>query len=314
MKKAYFFVFFLIALAGMVCADDNFKWDMVNALVNNDLQKIDILMKNNINTLSAAEKRLVMGFALTYSRNENTTNVMETLMRYNIRPNSFDLYTAINRNQSNALIQLMLQNGSSPNGEILLLAMEKRRFDLARQFAEAGVDVNYQYPLSKNYADGMTALLYASKWNNFELVRLFLERGANINAKASDGNTALSMAQANGNGQMYNYLMERGAREAGGVSPPQNAGIGSFMDTQIFNFQRGTYRLSGSSKYIRFTGSANSGSVNFVDGLNTQANSGLYRVVGNNMTITMNGRTFEYKVDSGESFSGSGEVWVRTGN
>lgn len=86
------------------------------------------------------------------------------------------------------------------------------------------------------------------------------------------------------------------------------------MDNQIFSFQRGTYRLSGSRKYIRFTESASSGSVNFVDGLDTQSNSRLYRVIGNNMTITLSGRTFGYKLDSGESFSGSGEAWIRTGN
>jgi len=316
MKKIFVFMFLLVVITGVVSADGDFKWDLVNALVANDFQKIELIIRDNVNTMSAAEKRLVLSFALTYSRGENTERVLKLLLRHNIHPNSFDLYTAINKNQPNALIQLMVQNGSAPNGEILLLAMEKQRLDLARQFVAAGVDVNYQYPLTRHYADGMTPLLYASKWNNFELARLLVERGANINARAKDGNTALTLAQANGNGQMYNYLMEHGAMEtAGGLTPlPQNTGIGSFMDNQIFNFQRGSYRLSGSSKYIRFTGNANSGSINFVDGINSQSISGLYRIIGNNMTITMSGRTFEYKVDSGESFSGNGEVWVRTGN
>jgi len=73
------------------------------------------------------------------------------------------------------------------NGEILLLTMEKQRFILAHQFIESGIDVNYQYPLTKSYADGMTPLLYAVKWDNFDLVKLLLEHGANINARAKNG-------------------------------------------------------------------------------------------------------------------------------
>jgi ankyrin repeat protein len=318
MKKSCFAVIVLLILfTGIVYADD-YKWDLVNALINDDFQKIETIIKGNIDTMPASEKRLVMNFTLTYSYRETTVKTLNLLLSYNIFPNNFDLYTAINRNQSNTVIQLLLQNGSKANGEILMLTMEKQRLDLAKQFIETGIDVNYQYPLSKNYADGMTPLLYASKWNNFELIKLLVEKGANINVKAKDGNTALTMAQTNGNNEIYNYLIEHGAVEprnnAAFPSQTQSTGIAGMLDNQITAFQRGTYRLSGGSSSMKFTGNSNSGSISYVNMTNNKVNNGLYRINGNNITISIDGYTFVYKMDSNASFSGNGEIWVRAGN
>jgi ankyrin repeat protein len=316
MKKSYFAIIVLLILSTGILYADDYKWDLVNALTNNDYQKVETIIKNNINTMSIREKRLVMNFTLTYSYRETTIRALNLLLSYSIFPNNFDLYTAINRNQSNTVIQLLLQNGAKPNGEILLLTMEKQRFDLAKQFIETGVDVNYQYPLSKNYADGMTPLLYASKWNNFELIKLLVEKGANINVRATDGNTALTLAQTNENNETYNYLMEHGAIEPRNnvVSPPQNSGIAGMLDNRTIDFQRGTYRLSVNNSSMKFTGNSSSGSISYVNMTDNRVNNGFYRINGNNITIIIDGYTFVYRIDSNESFSGNGEIWIRIGN
>jgi Tfp pilus assembly major pilin PilA len=302
-----------IFLAGPLCAND-FQWDLVNALAKSDLPAIENIVKTNINTLSAQDKKLVMNFTIIYSRGENTLKVFDLLQKYNIRPDSFDLYTAINHNQSDAVIHYLLQNGIKPDGEILLLAMEKQRFDVAKQCIAAKADVNYQYPSAKSYADGMTPLLYAAKYDNFEMVQLLFEHGSNINVTAKDGNTALSMAQKNGNTEIYQYLMERGASQTGNaVQPPrQNAGMASMLDNQSVDFQTGTYRLFGGNTDIRFSGNKQSGSIRYT--LNGKTSNGQYRIEHNNISITMEGRTFMYNMDTSTSFSGNGEVWVRTGN
>jgi len=312
-KRRVAIIILIICINGVLYADD-YKWDYINALIKNDYTNAEKIIKRNINTMSAAEKRLLMLFTLTYSSGDNTAKVIYLLLGYNILPNSYDLYTAINRNQPDTVIQLLQDNGAKPNGEILLLSMEKKRFDLAKQFIETGVDVNYQYPLSKNYADGMTPLLYASKWNNFELVKLLLEHGANINAKAKDGNTALTTAQTNGNTLIYNYLIEQGAGRIGnnGIPPPQNAGIASIFDNRIINFKLGTYRIYGGNIDLKFAGNTNSGNVNYIK--NGITNTGVYRIEGNNITITIEGKPYLYKMDSDISFSGNGETWIRTGN
>jgi hypothetical protein len=192
--------------------------------------------------------------------------------------------------------------------------MEKQRFDLAKQFIEAKVDVNYQYPLNKSYADGMTPLLYASKHNNLELVKMLLEHGAKINAMSKDGNTALSIAQRNENVPMYNYLIEYEASGAGNsiFSPPQNAGILSIMDNQQFDFQAGTYRLYDRNTDLKFTGTKYTGNITYTT--NGRTNNGTYRIEGSNITLIVDGRSFLYRMDSNLSFSGNGEVWVRIGN
>jgi hypothetical protein len=308
-KRIFFSLILLISLFAPVCADD-YKWDLIDALYRNDLEKIENIIRTNINTMQAAEKRLVMNFAMNYSSGENTVRVCELLLKYGIRPTSFDLYTAIDRNRQNSAVQFILQNGAVPNGEILLLTMEKQRFDLARQFIESGVDVNYHYPLTSRHADGMTPLLYASKWNNLEMTMLLAERGANLNARAVNGDTALSIAQKNSNDAIVNFLIQRGAVETAN-NAQSNTGIAG-MNNQAISFQSGSYRLSGGSKYIRFSGNAASGTINYVD--NSISDNGIYRITGNSMTILMSGRTFTYRLDSNESFSGNGEIWIRSGN
>jgi hypothetical protein len=318
MKKKYSALIILFFFhIGLVCANDYF-WDLINSFIYSDFRKTETIINENINAMSAQDKRLVMNFALTYSRGENAGNVLNLLISKNILPNSFDLYTAVNRNQSNAVIQLIMQSGARPNGEILLLAMEKQRLEIARLFIAAGADVNYRYPLTRNYADGMSPLLYACKWNNFEITRLLVENGADINARAVDGSTALTIAETNGNTEMYNYLIELGAVvTANDVSTSRNTGIIEALENQAVNFQIGTYRPAGGVNYsMRFTGNANSGSVSFANITAGRVYTGIYRINGNNLTILMEGYTFEtvYRIDSNTSFSGNGEVWMRVNN
>jgi ankyrin repeat protein len=257
---------------------------------------------------------MLINFGINYSSGENTIRVLELLLKYNIRPNSFDLYTALDRNRQNSAIQFILMNGASPNGEILLLVMERQRFDLARQFIEAGADVNYRYPLSRRDSDGMTPLLYASKWGNIEILRLLVENGANINVQATNGDTALSLARESNNNLITNYLLQQGATEIPVNTPQQNEGIISTFNNQTTQFQDGAYRLSGGNSFLNFTGNRNSGSVSFLDSINNRIINGIYRINGNNLTITLDGFTFNYRLDTNVSFSGNGEVWVRTGN
>jgi len=301
----------LFFLCGVLYSAE-YIWDFIDALARNDFPAIEKILKENINKMPAEEKRLFMNFSLNYCWGENAIKVVDILERYNIRPTGYDLFTAINRNQPDIVIYSVMNRGVQANGEILLLLMEKQRFNAVAQLVEAGVDVNYQYPLSKSYADGMTPLLYACKWNNFELVKLLVEYGANVHTKNKNGSTALSIARVNENNQIADFLIEKGAVESGNYLPPQqNTGISSFLENQI-NFQTGTYYVLGGSMSMKFSGGANSGTINYL--VNGMSRTGVYKVEGSNLSLAMDGRTFTYKVDSNMSFSGNGEVWVRTGN
>jgi hypothetical protein len=308
----------------------DFKWDLVNALAKNDTQTSERLIHENAGDMSAAEKKLVVNFVLNYTRGENTKKLLEFLKTNNIPVSQFDLYTALNRSQDDAVIQFILDQGITPNGEILLLAAEKKRFNFVKQFAGMGADVNYRYPQGKAYADGMTALLYASMGNNLELVQFLAERGANINWRAKDGSSAASVAYENGYMSVYNYLKEQGAdfdpdrvsNPASGVNgplspadPPVNGGTGisGLLNGQAPALKNGTYRLSGNAAEIRLTGAANPGTISYTNSMG-KASSGFFLVNGSILTLAMEGRSFTYSIVSDTSFSGNGETWIRTGD
>jgi ankyrin repeat protein len=304
----------IIVLTKTLYADD-YKWDLVNALGRNDFRKIETIVKENANTMSSAEKRLVMSFVLNYTRGENTVKVLELLLKYNIEVSTFDLFDAINKNHSDSVIQFILGGRVQPNGEILLLAMEKQRFYFVKPFIEMGADVNYRYSADKTYADGMTPLLYACKWENLEMVKLLVEHGASVNVSAKDGSTALSIAHERGQTSIENYLKEQGAIETVNNPPPiQNAaGISGVYNNQLITLQNGTYRLSGSnSESINFSGNVNTGNILYTN--NGKTINGYFRIEGITMVIVMEGNKFTYKIDSTVSFSGNGEVWVRISN
>jgi len=312
-KKKFVLVFLFFFTAGITYAGDYF-WDLINSLIYRDFRTTENIINENFNSMTTQDKRLVMSFTLTYSRGQNTGNVVNLLISKNILPNSFDLYTAVNNSQDTDVVRLLMRYGAVPNGEILLLAMEKQRFDLASQFIQTGVDVNYKYPLTSSYADGMTPLLYALKWDNLEIARLLIERGADINARAVDGNTALTLAETNGNEEIYNYLIERGAVAVANNSPPsQSTGISS-LNNQTVTFQTGTYRLYGGTNSMRLSGTSASGSVSYVNVASSRVLDGVYRVSANILTISLEGYTFIYTVNSNESFAGNGEVWMRVTN
>jgi ankyrin repeat protein len=279
--------------------------------------------------MSAAEKKLVVNFVLNYTRGENTKKLLEFLKNNNIQVNQFDLYTAFNQSQDDAVIQFILDQGITPNGEILLLAAEKKRFNFVKQFAGMGADINYRYPQNKAYADGMTALLYASMWNNLELVQYLVEHGANINWRAKDGRSAASVAYENGQMSVYNYLKKQGAdfdpgqvsaNPAPGVTvndPPAqtNGGVGisDLLNSRAPALKNGTYRLSGNTTEVRLTRATNPGTISYTNNAG-RTSSGFFLLDGSILTLVLEGRSFNYHILSDVSFSGNGETWVRTGD
>jgi hypothetical protein len=331
MKKRYVAALALCAFFGAArLGADDFKWNLVNALAKNDLQTSKSLIQEHTAGMSEAEKKLVVNFVLNYTRGENTKKLLEFLKTCRIPISGFDLYTALNRSHDDGVIQFILDQGITPNGEILLLAAEKQRFGFVRKFAGMGADVNYRYPQNKSYADGMTALIYAAKGNNFDLVRFLVERGAAINWYARDGSSAASTAYENGHMAVYAYLKEQGADfepeqaaprrvpgEDGADLPPSRAnggaGISALLNSQAPALRNGTYRLPGNAVEIRLTGNGNPGTIDYTNSLGRES-SGFFRVDGSILTLVMEGRSFTYRIVSDASFSGSGETWVRTGD
>ncbi len=82
----------------------------------------------------------------------------------------------------------------------------RRSMALVRMFLDRGVDVNAQ-----NHK-GEMALMKACDSGDLEIVRVLLAQGADIHAKNAQGQTALDLAKAKHYSAVARILLERGKR------------------------------------------------------------------------------------------------------
>jgi ankyrin repeat protein len=81
---------------------------------------------------------------------------------------------------------------------------------VAKLLLEKGANVNDS--ITKGSAEGYTALMMAARNNKLELVKFLVKEGADLNLKAKDGNTALSLAKKEKDEAMVKLLKELGAK------------------------------------------------------------------------------------------------------
>jgi hypothetical protein len=318
----------IIILSVIVQAEtyaQTFRWDLIDALSKDDIQGVEQILNASMGRMPANDQRMAYNFVLGYSHRDSTLMILGMLLRHNIHAASYDLYTAINRHHHDEVIEFIMRDGAVPNGEILLLAAERQRFNFVRRFVEMGIDVNYRYPDDKSYADGMTALLYASKWNNPETVELLVSNGADINARAKNGDTAASLAYKNGHMAIYNYLLANGAADVAiidtantvnnhanaVIQPNAHQGIASVIEEGAA-LEMGTYRLTGNATEITLIGAHRTGNLLYKNSGGT-IGTGYFQIEGTTITLILGNASFVYNIDTGRSFSGNGENWTKTG-
>ena len=83
-----------------------------------------------------------------------------------------------------------------------------RRGDIVRvrELLDSGEDPN-----TREHYTYRTALMIASEYGHTEIVRLLLDRGADINSQDNSGDTALIKKSAHGKGDMAEFLLDIGA-------------------------------------------------------------------------------------------------------
>lgn len=70
----------------------------------------------------------------------------------------------------------------------LCTAISKGEFEIVKKFVEYGADVNEK-------SNGMTPLMIAARYNNVEILQYLISKGANISTKSESGFTALKYAE-----------------------------------------------------------------------------------------------------------------------
>jgi len=106
----------------------------------------------------------------------------------------------------------------------LFVAVERGSLFTVRWLIEHGANVNFYYGYTSTHTtrranDGWggnnnkcTALITAIKKKNFEMVKLLIEKGADVNQTCPTKNSPLSEAIALNNNTMIEYLLEKGAK------------------------------------------------------------------------------------------------------
>jgi ankyrin repeat protein len=121
---------------------------------------------------------------------------------------------------SEILFNLLLEKGADPlavqeNGTSALtllvtgILMERMPLDAIDILLKAGADIDES--ADSGPTEGYTCLMMAARNERPDLVRYLAERKADINARAADGSTALSLAVKEEDQEMVALLTELGA-------------------------------------------------------------------------------------------------------
>jgi ankyrin repeat protein len=105
------------------------------------------------------------------------------------------------------------QKGFQYSREAFLKEAQEGNKELIELFVKAGIDVN-----AKD-TNGATALMYTAMVGKPEIVKLLIDNSANINASDVQGLTALGVASAAGNNEVVKLLLEKGADINVALSP-----------------------------------------------------------------------------------------------
>ena len=107
------------------------------------------------------------------------------------------------------LVKRLLMAGAEIDEDALMVALkspmsEEARSTIVKDLLSYGADVNYQYD-----SDGFTVLMECLRMKRFELVKVFLDAGADPSIVDKEGMTALILAIASRCPEnIVNYLIE----------------------------------------------------------------------------------------------------------
>jgi ankyrin repeat protein len=173
--------------------------------------------------------------ALMYASEKGHKEVVELLIKKGADINARDeygwtplVYACIHKE----IVEILLQNGADVNVKdesgksVLMYAIECQCYEIANLLIEKGADVNVKS------ISGETALIIATKikeksdllsdafgltkaFYNYRklIIKLLLEKGADVNVKDENGNTALTYALKNQDNEIVELLKSYGAKE-----------------------------------------------------------------------------------------------------
>lgn len=125
-----------------------------------------------------------------------------------------ELSNAIERNEV-AVAKRFIDGGLKVNEPVfawswLQVAANKNSLDIVKLLVEKGADLNYKHPITK-----MTALSLAAYNGHADVVKYLLSKGANPNINLRGDVSILRILKDEGKTEMYDLLKQNGAKEEG---------------------------------------------------------------------------------------------------
>ncbi len=151
------------------------------------------------------------GYALAAAYEEGHSEIEALLDRATPKPLSPKtvnrlLFAALRKGDATRFVALVDRSTQDERDELLLYSVSKikqERVDLVRLLLDKGANVNQPTKYK-------TALMYAASEGNAEIVKLLLDKGAQVNVQTDEG-TALMMAVTGSNAATVRLLLDAGA-------------------------------------------------------------------------------------------------------
>lgn len=201
-----------------VSANDIQNEKIIKAIENNDISELTSIFEEgdiNINNIIEAEvgNDMELQVSMTPLMYASYLGNYE-IARYLVEEKKADInaeneygWTALKYASDEGrleIVKYLVENGASVDAEVLTITKNLEIFEYLLE--RENLNIN-----SVGYL-GMTALSLASiEYENLEMIKYLLEKGADINVKNEDGSTALMTASMYGNLEIIKYLIENGA-------------------------------------------------------------------------------------------------------
>jgi ankyrin repeat protein len=197
--------------------------ELISAVTYQDLEKVKDLVEAgvDVNYREPRYGNTPLSMACQYNLVEIARYLMDKGADINLRTKTGHTPLMAAASGSETLFHLLLEKGADPlaaqeNGTTALtmlvtgILMERMPLEAIDMLLNAGVNIDES--AKSGQTEGYTCLMMAARNKRPDLVKYLVEREADINARAADGSTALSLAGKEDDQEMISLLKELGAK------------------------------------------------------------------------------------------------------
>lgn len=212
----------ILSATSVVLGQDGSK--LIEDIMFQEFDKAKTLVKNgvNVNYQDESSGSTALMLACQYNFVDMAKFLIEHKADVNLQAKNGQSALMVSARTSEELFQLLLSKGAditmkANDGTTALtqacagIISKKVSLAVVQTLLDKGANVN-EAPVS-GHAEGYTCLMMAARNHQPELVKLLINKGADINKKAKDGNTAISLARKENDLDMVKLLKSLGAKE-----------------------------------------------------------------------------------------------------